>query len=101
MLVKPGKYTGTGEAYIFRLHPDPMKFAWEPGQETLFLNNERNSFSVGGGGGVGLGLDANLHTCLSERCNTFCNPPLFGDEETESVIADTEVITFLPSLEVF
>ena len=98
MLLKPGKYTGTGEAYIFRLDPDPMKFEWEPGQDTLFVNNERNTFSVGGGGGVGLGIDANLHTCVSERCNTFCNAPLFG-EETEAVIADLEVISFQPNVE--
>ena len=91
--VKPGAYTGTGEAYLFRLDPDPMEYEWAPGQESLFINNERDSFSVGGGGGTGLGFDADLHEGVSERCNTFWNPPLFG-AATEFVIADLEVIAF-------
>ena len=94
MIVRPGVYQGTAEAYIFRLDPDPMKYEWEPGQEMLFVNNERGSFNLGGGGGgVGLSIDADLHTGVSERCETFCNPPLFG-ESTEFTIADVEVVAF-------
>ncbi|VDK41828.1 unnamed protein product [Gongylonema pulchrum] len=60
-------------------------YPWS-GQNQLFVKASRDSLSVGAGGGhYGLWLDADLNRGRSERCETFQNEPLCGDNEDFTV----------------
>jgi hypothetical protein len=89
----PGKYYGTGEAFLWRVHPEPEKFEWVPGQKSFFLHVERRSLSIGGGKGVGLWLDDELSYGWSEQCQTFRNEPLHVGS-TQFDVLNIEVVSF-------
>jgi len=83
------RYFGTGETFLFSLHPFKARFPWvgikgkvEHAAE-LFMHADGNMICIGGGGGTGIQIDAELRYGKSERCLTFDNEPLVegGDFE--------------------
>ncbi|XP_060065483.1 uncharacterized protein LOC132545832 [Ylistrum balloti] len=76
-------YFGTGETFIFTLNPKTQKYAWVglqqediPNTANMFLAGDNSMLTVGGGNGEAIQLDANLHHCRTEKCDTFLNEPL-------------------------
>ena len=90
----PGRFSSTGESFLFTVSPTLQHFTWEPGQDNFFVCLDKDSFSMGGGtDGAGLWFDEELAHGTTNRCMTYCNPPLCGDETTFE-IADFEALSF-------
>eukprot|EP00727_Mastigamoeba_balamuthi_P007061 m51a1_g2976 putative oxidation resistance protein (184) ;mRNA; r:711017-712099 len=92
---QPGRYVGTGEAFLYRMCPFRAQWEWVPGNKPFFTLVEKNSLSIGHGSGLGLALDDELCRGVSQSCDTFLNLPLNGDDEEEFGILDVEVLTFV------
>ncbi|VVC93190.1 unnamed protein product [Leptidea sinapis] len=86
-------YFGTGETFLFSLHPVRAKYPWvgaienkEDGDvktshgSSLFMAADNKMITVGGGGvvtdGQAIWMDENIRYGKTDRCSTFNNPPL-------------------------
>ncbi|KAM4724024.1 nuclear receptor coactivator 7 isoform 2-T2 [Anableps anableps] len=86
------KFYGTGETFLFMLHPRFKSFRWT-GENSFFIKGDLDCFVVGGGSGhFGLWVDENLYLGRSSPCYTFNNCCL--SETDDFRIMELEVWTF-------
>ncbi|KAK2825979.1 hypothetical protein Q5P01_020193 [Channa striata] len=86
------KFYGTGETFLFMLHPRFKCFRWT-GENSFFIKGDLDSFAIGGGSGhFGLWLDENLYLGRSSPCVTFNNCCL--SETDDFRVMELEVWTF-------
>ncbi|XP_013133648.1 PREDICTED: TBC1 domain family member 24 isoform X4 [Papilio polytes] len=82
-------YFGTGETFLFSLHPVRAKYPWVgclqeadgEGEKTahansLFMAADNTMITIGGGDGQAIWMDENIRFGKTDRCSTFNNPPL-------------------------
>jgi len=75
------RFYGTGESFLFTLHPKTSFFNWT-GENSFFLKGDPTGFSVGTGGGArGLWIDSDLKYGSSNPCKTFSNPTLASSQD--------------------
>lgn len=85
-------FYGTGETFLFMLHPRFKCFRWT-GENSFFIKGDLDSFAIGGGSGhFGLWVDENLYLGRSSPCFTFNNCCL--SETDDFRIVELEVWTF-------
>ncbi|XP_061158223.1 nuclear receptor coactivator 7 isoform X1 [Syngnathus typhle] len=85
-------FYGTGETFLFMLHPRFKCFRWT-GENSFFIKGDLDSFAIGGGSGhFGLWLDENLYLGRSSPCYTFNNCCL--SETDDFRVMELEVWTF-------
>ncbi|KAJ3613549.1 hypothetical protein NHX12_019796 [Muraenolepis orangiensis] len=85
-------FYGTGETFLFMLHPRFKCFRWT-GENTFFIKGNLDSFAIGGGSGhFGLWLDETLYRGRSSPCYTFNNCCL--SEVDDFHVIEMEVWTF-------
>ncbi|XP_072313271.1 oxidation resistance protein 1 isoform X2 [Eucyclogobius newberryi] len=85
-------FYGTGETFLFMLHPRFKCFRWT-GENSFFIKGDLDSFAVGGGSGhFGLWVDENLYLGRSRPCYTFNNCCLAETDDFR--IMELEVWTF-------
>lgn len=85
-------FYGTGETFLFMLHPRFKCFRWT-GENSFFIKGDLDSFAIGGGSGhFGLWVDENLYLGRSRPCITFNNCCL--SETDDFRIVELEVWTF-------
>ncbi|XP_070699127.1 oxidation resistance protein 1 isoform X2 [Pempheris klunzingeri] len=85
-------FYGTGETFLFMLHPRFKCFRWT-GENSFFIKGDLDSFAIGGGSGhFGLWVDENLYLGRSSPCYTFNNCCL--SESDDFRIMELEVWTF-------
>nr|XP_057945891.1 nuclear receptor coactivator 7 [Doryrhamphus excisus]XP_057945892.1 nuclear receptor coactivator 7 [Doryrhamphus excisus] len=85
-------FYGTGETFLFMLHPRFKCFRWT-GENSFFIKGDLDSFAIGGGSGhFGLWVDENLYLGRSSPCYTFNNCSL--SETDDFRIMELEVWTF-------
>ncbi|XP_046871748.1 nuclear receptor coactivator 7 [Hypomesus transpacificus] len=86
------KFYGTGETFLFMLHPRFKCFKWT-GENSFFIKGDLDSFAIGGGSGhFGLWLDETLYLGRSSPCYTFNNCCL--SETDDFQVMELEVWTF-------
>lgn len=86
------KFYGTGETFLFMLHPRFKCFRWT-GENSFFIKGDLDSFAIGGGSGhFGLWLDETLYLGRSSPCYTFNNCCL--SETDDFRVMELEVWTF-------
>uniref|UniRef100_A0A3Q2YJL5 Si:ch211-15d5.11 n=1 Tax=Hippocampus comes TaxID=109280 RepID=A0A3Q2YJL5_HIPCM len=85
-------FYGTGETFLFMLHPRFKCFRWT-GENSFFIKGDLDSFAIGGGSGhFGLWVDENLYLGHSSPCYTFNNCCL--SETDDFRVMELEVWTF-------
>ncbi|XP_034530646.1 nuclear receptor coactivator 7 isoform X2 [Notolabrus celidotus] len=85
-------FYGTGETFLFMLHPRFKCFRWT-GENSFFIKGDLDSFAIGGGSGhFGLWVDENLYLGRSSPCYTFNNCCLAETDDFR--IMELEVWTF-------
>ncbi|XP_016893617.1 oxidation resistance protein 1 isoform X3 [Cynoglossus semilaevis] len=85
-------FYGTGETFLFMLHPRFKCFKWT-GENSFFIKGDLDSFAIGGGSGhFGLWLDENLYLGRSSPCYTFNNCCL--SETDDFRVMELEIWTF-------
>ncbi|XP_078132938.1 oxidation resistance protein 1 isoform X2 [Sander vitreus] len=85
-------FYGTGETFLFMLHPRFKCFRWT-GENSFFIKGDLDSFAIGGGSGhFGLWVDENLYLGRSRPCYTFNNCCL--SETDDFRVMELEVWTF-------
>ncbi|XP_019909770.2 nuclear receptor coactivator 7 isoform X2 [Esox lucius] len=85
-------FYGTGETFLFMLHPRFKCFRWT-GENSFFIKGDLDSFAIGGGSGhFGLWLDETLYQGRSSPCYTFNNCCL--SERDDFHVIELEVWTF-------
>uniref|UniRef100_A0A8C2XM77 TLDc domain-containing protein n=1 Tax=Cyclopterus lumpus TaxID=8103 RepID=A0A8C2XM77_CYCLU len=85
-------FYGTGETFLFMLHPRFKCFRWT-GENSFFIKGDLDSFAIGGGSGhFGLWVDENLYLGRSSPCYTFNNCCL--SETNDFRVMELEVWTF-------
>ncbi|XP_047193550.1 nuclear receptor coactivator 7 isoform X2 [Scophthalmus maximus] len=85
-------FYGTGETFLFMLHPRFKCFRWT-GENSFFIKGDLDSFAIGGGSGhFGLWVDENLYQGHSSPCYTFNNCCL--SETDDFRVMELEVWTF-------
>ncbi|KAI5622864.1 oxidation resistance protein 1-like isoform X2, partial [Silurus asotus] len=86
------KFYGTGETFLFLLHPRFKCFHWT-GENSFFIKGDLDSFAIGGGSGhFGLWLDESLYVGRSSPCYTFNNCSL--SEKSDFRVLEFEAWTF-------
>ncbi|XP_026882887.2 nuclear receptor coactivator 7 isoform X2 [Electrophorus electricus] len=86
------KFYGTGESFLFLLHPRFKCFRWT-GENSFFIKGDLDSFAIGGGSGhFGLWLDETLYLGRSNPCATFSNCSL--SEASDFRVLQLEAWTF-------
>ncbi|XP_062253017.1 nuclear receptor coactivator 7 isoform X2 [Platichthys flesus] len=86
------KFYGTGETFLFMLHPRFKCFRWT-GENSFFIKGDLDYFAIGGGSGhFGLWVDENLYLGRSSPCYTFNNCCL--SETDDFRVMELEVWTF-------
>lgn len=91
--LKPSEtFYGTGETFLFMLHPRFKCFRWT-GENSFFIKGDLDCFAIGGGSGhFGLWVDENLYLGRSSPCYTFNNCCL--SETDDFRVMELEVWTF-------
>ncbi|XP_008283591.1 nuclear receptor coactivator 7 isoform X2 [Stegastes partitus] len=85
-------FYGTGETFLFMLHPRFKCFRWT-GENSFFIKGDLDCFAIGGGSGhFGLWVDENLYLGRSSPCYTFNNCCL--SETDDFRVMELEVWTF-------
>ncbi|KAG5856119.1 hypothetical protein ANANG_G00004640 [Anguilla anguilla] len=85
-------FYGTGETFLFMLHPRFKCFRWT-GENSFFIKGDLDSFAIGGGSGhFGLWLDEALYLGRTSPCQTFNNCCL--SETDDFRVMELEVWTF-------
>uniref|UniRef100_A0A3P9HS94 TLDc domain-containing protein n=2 Tax=Oryzias latipes TaxID=8090 RepID=A0A3P9HS94_ORYLA len=85
-------FYGTGETFLFMLHPRFKCFKWT-GENSFFIKGDLDCFAIGGGSGhFGLWVDESLYVGRSSPCYTFNNCCL--SETADFHIMELEVWTF-------
>ncbi|XP_035286611.1 nuclear receptor coactivator 7 isoform X1 [Anguilla anguilla] len=85
-------FYGTGETFLFMLHPRFKCFRWT-GENSFFIKGDLDSFAIGGGSGhFGLWLDEALYLGRTSPCQTFNNCCL--SETDDFRVVELEVWTF-------
>ncbi|XP_074465813.1 nuclear receptor coactivator 7 isoform X2 [Sebastes fasciatus] len=85
-------FYGTGETFLYMLHPRFKCFKWT-GENSFFIKGDLDSFAIGGGSGhFGLWVDENLYLGRSRPCYTFNNCCL--SETDDFRVMELEVWTF-------
>lgn len=85
-------FYGTGETFLFMLHPRFKSFRWT-GENSFFIKGDLDSFAIGGGSGhFGLWVDENLYLGRSSPCYTFNNCCLAETDDFR--VMELEVWTF-------
>ncbi|XP_072220804.1 oxidation resistance protein 1 isoform X2 [Leuresthes tenuis] len=85
-------FYGTGETFLFMLHPRFKCFRWT-GENSFFIKGDLDCFAIGGGSGhFGLWVDENLYLGRSSPCYTFNNCCL--SETADFRVMELEVWTF-------
>ncbi|XP_061649967.1 nuclear receptor coactivator 7 isoform X2 [Phyllopteryx taeniolatus] len=85
-------FYGTGETFLFMLHPRFKCFRWT-GENSFFIKGDLDSFAIGGGSGhFGLWVDENLYLGRSSPCYTFNNCCLSKTDDFR--VMELEVWTF-------
>ncbi|XP_041827377.1 nuclear receptor coactivator 7 isoform X2 [Melanotaenia boesemani] len=85
-------FYGTGETFLFMLHPRFKCFRWT-GENSFFIKGDLDCFAVGGGSGhFGLWVDENLYLGRSSPCYTFNNCCLAETDDFR--VMELEVWTF-------
>ncbi|MCJ8736508.1 hypothetical protein PDJAM_G00013390 [Pangasius djambal] len=85
-------FYGTGETFLFLLHPRFKCFRWT-GENSFFIKGDLDSFAIGGGSGhFGLWLDESLYVGRSSPCYTFNNCSL--SEKSDFRVLELEAWTF-------
>ncbi|KAJ8398157.1 hypothetical protein AAFF_G00430010 [Aldrovandia affinis] len=85
-------FYGTGETFLFMLHPRFKCFRWT-GENSFFIKGDLDSFAIGGGSGhFGLWMDEALYLGRSSPCQTFNNCCL--SETDDFRVTEMEVWTF-------
>ena len=80
------RYQGTGEAFVFQMHPHMIKYGWqqpahgEP-RNDFFMLVAHDSVGIGGGPHFALWLDSDLLHGHTGTCATFGCPSLAGSED--------------------
>ncbi|XP_045516218.1 GTPase-activating protein skywalker isoform X2 [Pieris brassicae] len=82
-------YFGTGETFLFSLHPVRAKYPWvgcaaenndgdskTTHASSLFMAADNTMITIGGGDGQAIWMDENIRYGKTDRCSTFNNPPL-------------------------
>ncbi|TSS85071.1 Oxidation resistance protein 1 [Bagarius yarrelli] len=86
------KFYGTGETFLFLLHPRFKCFRWT-GENSFFIKGDLDAFAIGGGSGhFGLWLDESLYVGRSSPCYTFNNCSL--SEKSDFRVLELEAWTF-------
>ncbi len=80
------RYYGTGETFVFQLHPREAVWHWwwkkgAQQQNDYFMWGSQEAVAVGGAGGYALWLDSELSTGISRNSITFGNDSLSSSEE--------------------
>lgn len=80
------RFYGTGETFIFQLHPHQVAWHWwwqkmPFEQNDYFMWGQHEGIAVGGAGGYALFLDSELVHGLSRTCLTFGSRSLASREE--------------------
>lgn len=80
------RYYGTGETFVFQLHPREVLWHWwwkkaAQQQNDFFMWGSREAVAVGGAGGYALWLDSELSSGISRNSITFGNDSLSTKEE--------------------
>lgn len=80
------RYFGTGETFVFRVHPDPAVWKWwwqksNEQQNDFFQWGSPEGIAVGGAGGYAIWLDSELCRGVSRCSLTFGNSCLASSEE--------------------
>ncbi len=70
-----GRFTGTGESFVFTVAPKFATYAWT-GKNSEFVLSRADMIAFGGGGNFALTLDARLEFGSSDASETYGNPPL-------------------------
>jgi len=86
------QYRGSGEMFLFTLPPQFKKFPWSR-SDPFFMMVEPKSVLFGGGGSSGLYVDDEFNCGYTERCATFDNEPMNGNERDFECV-EVEVIGF-------
>ncbi|KAJ7385508.1 hypothetical protein OS493_015079 [Desmophyllum pertusum] len=92
-------YFGTGESFVFRLSPRPVKYSWTGlhkeglGTKDLFMAGDDKSLMVGGGGENAIWLDNELYRGRSGASETFGNEQL--TESPDFLCTRVEVLGFV------
>ncbi|XP_060789333.1 oxidation resistance protein 1 isoform X2 [Neoarius graeffei] len=85
-------FYGTGQTFLFLLHPRFKCFHWT-GENSFFIKGDLDSFAIGGGSGhFGLWLDEALYVGRSSPCYTFNNCSL--SEKSDFRVLELEAWTF-------
>ncbi|CAH3857269.1 unnamed protein product [Pieris brassicae] len=82
-------YFGTGETFLFSLHPVRAKYPWvgcaaenndgdskTTHASSLFMAADNTMITIGGEDGQAIWMDENIRYGKTDRCSTFNNPPL-------------------------
>ncbi|CAM4817426.1 unnamed protein product [Rotaria magnacalcarata] len=92
LMISEGFY-GTGESFLFTIHPDFRVFNWS-GQNEFFAKGDLHSIGFGSGEGTfGLWLDGELYHGRTCPTKTFDNERLTSTEDF--IVASIEVWTFI------
>ncbi|XP_074656479.1 oxidation resistance protein 1-like [Tubulanus polymorphus] len=74
-------FYGTGESFIYTFNPEFRVYPWT-GENNFFIKGNRESLAMGAGSGsFGLWLDGDIYHGRSQKCETYDNDPLPGQED--------------------
>ena len=90
-----GTYYGTGDAFVFSLHPEFHGYRWTRRNRLFQLSAGEACLAVGGGGNFAVHLDRNLCRGVSGACATFGSPSLSAGKEDAFVVVEMEVWGFV------
>lgn len=94
-------FYGTGETFLFALHPDQQRFSWDHRSDSsAFICASSDFLAVGAGhSGFGLRIDDDLKLVWSNESFTFSSERLFrlddSSEKNNQIIQCLEIFSFI------